>query len=222
MGLSRILNRNQMLNGAPDMWIIILFIQSIRRRKDIDADMDDFDLVDTIAPQALRAYVEARGWKKTEPFGDLGASYSLGDGGVEVFVPTSRRLADFDIRTWEAAGEIAEVEKRCRREVLRDLLFYDEDGAQARLPRSDTDYRVTIDQIGRLERALLSVRESQVGHPDTIDIIARIQYQEIVRLRAELDAALGFDNGASQPDAALDDSDSTQDRLPKTESDGAK
>ena len=201
------------------MWIIVLLMQSIERREDIGADMDDFDLVDTIAPQALRAYVEARGWKKTEPFGDLGASYWLGDGGVEVFVPTTRRLADFAIRTWEAADAIAEVEKRCRREVLRDLLFYDEDGAQARFPRSDTDYRVTIDQIGRLERALLSVRESQIGYPDAVDIIARIQYQEIVRLRAELDAALGFGSGASQPNAALADSDSAQDRLPKTESD---
>ena len=204
------------------MWIIVLLMQSIERREDIDADMDDFDLVDTIAPQALRAYVEARGWKKTEPFGDLGASYSLGDGGVEVFVPTTRRLADFDIRTWETAGAIAELEKRCRREVLRDLLFYDEDGAQVRFPRSDTDYRVTIDQIGRLERALLSVRESPVASLDAVDMIARIQYQEIVRLRAELDAALGFGSGASQPNAAFDDSDSTQARLPKTESDGAK
>lgn len=184
--------------------------------------MDDFDIVDKVAPLALSAYVEARGWKKTEPFGDLGASYSLGDGGVEVFVPTSRRLADFAIRTWETAGAIAEVEKRSRNDVLRDLLFYDEDGARVRLPRSDTDYRVAIDQIGRLERALLSVRESQVGPPDEVDVIARIQYQEIVRLRAELDAALGFANGASQPNAALADCDLAQASLPKTESDGAK
>ena len=58
--------------------------------------------------------------------------------------------------------------------------------------REDTDYRVTIDQIGRLERALLSMRQSAVGSPYTLDVIARIQYQEIARMRAELDSALGF------------------------------
>ena len=98
----------------------------------------------------------------------------------------------------------------------------------AHIPRSDTDYRVAIDQIGRLERALLSVRESPVGSPLAVDAIALIQYQEITRLRAELDAALGFDgkethalNGASPPDAALAHCDSARIRLPKTESGGS-
>ena len=89
------------------------------------------------------------------------------------------------------------------------------------IPRSDTDYRVTIDQIGRLERSLLSVRESSVASPDAVDVIALIQYQEIARLRAELDAVLGFDNGASLPDAALADCDLARIRLPKTASDGS-
>ena len=51
----------------------------------------------------------------------------------------------------------------------------------------------TIDQIGRLERGLLAMRETAVGSPDVLDMIALIQYQEILRLRSELDAALGFD-----------------------------
>ena len=112
--------------------------------------MDDFDLVDTVAPQALRAYVEALGWKMTEPFGDLGASYSLGDGGVEVFVPTSRRLADFAIRTWETAGAIAEVEERSRSEVLRDLLFDNVDRAQIRLPKTESDGSIPISAGARI------------------------------------------------------------------------
>lgn len=58
--------------------------------------------------------------------------------------------------------------------------------------RQDTNFKVTIEQIGRLERALLAMRESSTGPPDTLDTIAAIQYQEIVRLRSELDAALGF------------------------------
>lgn len=58
--------------------------------------------------------------------------------------------------------------------------------------RQDTNFKVTIEQIGRLERALLAMRESSTSSPDTLDTIAAIQYQEIVRLRSELDAALGF------------------------------
>ena len=98
----------------------------------------------------------------------------------------------------------------------------------AHIPRSDTDYRVAIEQIGRLERALLSVRESPVGSPLAVDAIALIQYQEITRLRAELDAALGFDgkethalNGASPPDAALAHCDLARIRIPKTEGGGS-
>ena len=91
----------------------------------------------------------------------------------------------------------------------------------AHIPRSDTDYRVTIDQIGRLERALLSVRESPVASLDAVEVIALIQYQEIARLRAELDAVLGFGNGVSLPNAARAHFDSAQIRLPKTESDGS-
>lgn len=114
--------------------------------------MDDFDLVDTVAPKALSAYVEARGWKKTEPFGDLGAAYSRGDGGDEVFVPTSRRLVDFAIRTWETAGAIAEVEERSRSEVLRDLLCDGVDKARIRLPKTENDGSIPINTGARIIR----------------------------------------------------------------------
>ena len=53
--------------------------------------------------------------------------------------------------------------------------------------------KVTIDQIGRLEHGLLTMRETADGSPDVLDMVALIQYQEILRLRSELDAALGFD-----------------------------
>lgn len=58
--------------------------------------------------------------------------------------------------------------------------------------RQDTNIKVTVEQIGRLERGLLAMRKSAVGSPDTLDTIALIQYQEIAKLRSELDAALGF------------------------------
>ena len=58
--------------------------------------------------------------------------------------------------------------------------------------RQDTNFKVTVEQIGRLERGLMAMRESAVGSPEALNTIALIQYQEIARLRAELDAAMGF------------------------------
>lgn len=58
--------------------------------------------------------------------------------------------------------------------------------------RDDTNFVVTTEQIGRLERSLLSLRRYTSGRTGTIGAIAEVQYQEILRLRAELDSALGF------------------------------
>ena len=58
--------------------------------------------------------------------------------------------------------------------------------------REDTDFAITSEQIGRLERSLLTLRESASGSPEVLDAIAAVQYQEILRLRTELDTALGF------------------------------
>ena len=60
------------------------------------------------------------------------------------------------------------------------------------MARTDTDFRVTLEQIARLERSLLSLRESNHASPEVIEAIAAVQYREIVPLRAELDAAMGF------------------------------
>ena len=60
------------------------------------------------------------------------------------------------------------------------------------MPRDDTDYKFTAEQIARLERGLLSLRESDRSSPEVRDAIATVDYQEILRLRAELDAAMGF------------------------------
>ena len=51
---------------------------------------------------------------------------------------------------------------------------------------------VTTEQISRLERSLLSLRNSATGSPEALEAIAAVQYQEILRLRAELDTAMGF------------------------------
>ena len=56
-----------------------------------------------------------------------------------------------------------------------------------------TDFSVTSEQINRLERSLLSFRRSPLGSPEALEAIAAVQYQEILRLRAELDTAMGFE-----------------------------
>ena len=56
--------------------------------------------------------------------------------------------------------------------------------------------KLMIDQIGRLEQGLLTLRETAVGSPEVLDMIALIQYQEVLRLRSELDAGLGFDRAS--------------------------
>ena len=63
--------------------------------------------------------------------------------------------------------------------------------------RNDTDFTVTLEQIARLERSLLSLRESNDASPEVVEAIATVQYREIVRLRAELDAAMGFAEATS-------------------------
>ena len=63
--------------------------------------------------------------------------------------------------------------------------------------QNETDFTVTLEQIARLERSLLSLRESNNASPEVIEAIATVQYREIVRLRAELDAAMGFAEATS-------------------------
>ena len=60
------------------------------------------------------------------------------------------------------------------------------------MPRDDTDYRFTAEQIAKLERGLLALRQSDRSSPEVQGAIAAVEYREILRLRAELDAAMGF------------------------------
>ena len=73
----------------------------------------------------------------------------------------------------------------------------------SRLTRDDTNYRVTTEQIGRLERGLLSLMESSRSSPEVRGAIAAVQYQEILQLRAELDAAMGFAEAACDLEVSL-------------------
>ncbi len=89
--------------------------------------VDEYDASAQVAPQSLRAYAELGGWRKSEPFGDLGWLYSRKGTKKQLFIPTSRRLADYELRMWEAVAKIADMEKRGMRELLADLLLDDVD-----------------------------------------------------------------------------------------------
>ncbi len=54
------------------------------------------------------------------------------------------------------------------------------------------DFKFTAQQIATLERGLLSLRQSSNAPQEAIDAIAAVQFQEILRLRTQLDAAMGF------------------------------
>ena len=68
---------------------------------------------------------------------------------------------------------------------------------------ANTNYMVTAQQIVKLEHGLLSLRQSSKASPEAVDAIAAVQYQEILRLRAELDAAMGFEEVPSDIEVAL-------------------
>ena len=67
-------------------------------------------------------------------------------------------------------------------------------------PKPDIDCAVTIEQIARLERALLDFRKTAIGLPEALDLMAASQYSFILELRAELDAALGLGSPAADRD----------------------
>ena len=53
---------------------------------------------------------------------------------------------------------------------------------------------VTIEQLARLERGLLAMRAEAKGEPQVLHALAMTQFQEIQRLRTEIDELYGFTN----------------------------
>ena len=55
------------------------------------------DILSNVTPRALRAYVEAHGWHKVEPYGDYGDVYAFGNEPSEIIVPISSRFTDYGL-----------------------------------------------------------------------------------------------------------------------------
>ena len=103
------------------------------------------DVLSKVAPRALRAYVEAHGWRQVEPYGDIGDVYALGNETPEILVPMSSRFADYTLRLGQMITILADTEEREREAVLRDLSLSDVDLVRVRLLESRNDGSIPLD-----------------------------------------------------------------------------
>ena len=98
-----------------------------------------------VTPLALRAYLEGRGWRKVEPYGDIGDVYAFDDASPEIIVPMSSRFADYNVRMGQVVRILASAEDRAQEAVLRDLLLSDFNLLRVRLPDVNDDGSMPLD-----------------------------------------------------------------------------
>ena len=98
-----------------------------------------------VTPRTLRAYVEAHGWHKVEPYGDIGDVYAFGNESPEIVVPLSSHFGDYTLRLEQMVTILADTEEREREAVLRDLSMADVDLVRVRMSESGGDGSISID-----------------------------------------------------------------------------
>ena len=113
------------------------------------------DVLSNVTPRALRAYVEAHGWHKVEPYGDYGDVYAFGNEPSEIIVPISSRFTDYGLSIGQVITILANMEEREEDAVLRDLSLADVDLIRVRMQESGGDGSIPIDT------AVVMIRESR-------------------------------------------------------------
>lgn len=108
------------------------------------------DVLSKVTPRALRAYVEAHGWHKVEPYGDYGDVYAFGNEPSEIIVPISSRFTDYSLSIRQVITILANMEEREEDAVLRDLSLADVDLIRVRLPGSRADGSISIDMAAAM------------------------------------------------------------------------
>ena len=108
------------------------------------------DILSNVTPRALRAYVEAHGWHKVEPYGDYGDVYAFGNEPSEIIVPISSRFTDYGLSIGQVITILANMEEREEDAVLRDLSLADVDLIRVRLPESRADGSISIDMAAAM------------------------------------------------------------------------
>ncbi len=107
--------------------------------------ISESDVLSKVTPRALRAYVEAHGWRKVEPYGDVADVYAFGSDSPEILVPMSSRFADYTLRLWQMVTVLADTEEREREDILRDLTLADLDQVRVRVTDSHADGSIPIE-----------------------------------------------------------------------------
>ena len=104
----------------------------------------DVQALRALHPNAIRAYLTARGWHHVEAYGDRGDVYDHGDA-PEIVAPASSALGDYALRIAEIVDILASVEEREPGQILRDLSAAATDLIRVRAPEAEDDGSVSIE-----------------------------------------------------------------------------
>jgi hypothetical protein len=98
-----------------------------------------------VSPQALRAYAQAEGWQRLEPYGEHSFVYVRSDEKSEAIIPGTASIGDYPNVVAELISLFSRVEGRDELQVYRDLSTADRDVIRIRSPKADDDGSVRIE-----------------------------------------------------------------------------
>ena len=107
------------------------------------ATITEADALHAVEPNAIHAYLRARGWHHVEAYGDKGDVYGL-DGAPEIVAPASSDFGAYALRVSEIVDILGRVEERTQLQVLRDLGAATTDLIRVRAPDADEDGSIAI------------------------------------------------------------------------------
>ena len=92
-----------------------------------------------ITPSELTAYLKSRGWRSTEPYGDVGHIYEFDSATPNIIIPTSNHFADYTLVLRRLIGILSSVEGRDQRIIVRDMMLTDVDQVRVRISDTNDD-----------------------------------------------------------------------------------
>ncbi len=111
------------------------------------AKIVDREALAGIAPAALRSYVQHEGWKREGRFGDHAEIFTLktDEGGRELILPMSVRLADYASAVSRVLQCLSEVEGRDEFALYNDLSLADRDVIRVSAPDAEYDGSISVE-----------------------------------------------------------------------------
>jgi len=138
-----------------------------KERTTMKATITDTDALGAVAPNAIHAYLRARGWRHVEAYGDKGDVYGLDDA-PEIVAPASSDFGDYAFRVSEIVDILGRVEDRAQLQILRDLGAATADLIRVRAPEAEEDGSISIGEgVTFIEqsRDLLMAAACAAKHP---------------------------------------------------------